>query len=98
MKPLKFAENLVPLILSGEKTSTWRLFDEKDLKTGDRLIFINQANGKEFAKAEIVSIVKKILGEIKDSDFAGHEKFERPGKSRKKSAGNDLGNAVPRES
>lgn len=31
MKVLKFSENLVPLILSGQKTATWRMFDEKDL-------------------------------------------------------------------
>jgi hypothetical protein len=31
MKTLKFYDNLIPLILSGEKTSTWRIFDDKNL-------------------------------------------------------------------
>lgn len=66
----------MPLVISGEKTSTWRLFDDKDLKAGDELIFINQANGKEFAMAQIISIKEKNLGEINDSDFSGHERFE----------------------
>jgi len=31
MKTLKFREKLSKLILSGKKTTTWRLFDDKDL-------------------------------------------------------------------
>jgi hypothetical protein len=30
MKRLKFSENLISKILSGEKTSTWRINDEKN--------------------------------------------------------------------
>jgi hypothetical protein len=51
MKTLKFAANLVPLILSGEKTSTWRLFDDKDLQVGDELEFINKNTNTTFASA-----------------------------------------------
>ena len=76
MKKLKFEENLIPLILSGKKICTWRLFDDKDLKVGDNLIFINKKNSEEFAKAEIVSVKEKSLGEINENDFIGHEKFE----------------------
>jgi hypothetical protein len=75
MKTLKFAEKLVPLVISGEKTATWRMFDDKDLKTGDELTFINQATGQEFAVALILSVKETPLGEIKDDDFVGHEKF-----------------------
>jgi len=42
MKTLKFANNLVSLILSGEKTATWRLFDDKDLTKGDKVLFLDQ--------------------------------------------------------
>ena len=44
MKILKFAPKLVPLVLSGEKTSTWRMFDEKDFiaKGGSIPIFIKK--------------------------------------------------------
>lgn len=38
MKTLKFAPHLVPLVLSVEKISIWRLFDEKNLTDGDKLI------------------------------------------------------------
>lgn len=44
--------HLVPLVLSGEKTSTWRLFDDKDLQKDDDLLLINKATGDEFAKAK----------------------------------------------
>ena len=55
-KTLKFDSNLVPKILSGDKTSTWRLFDDKDLKVGDNLILIEKETGKEFAKAVITEV------------------------------------------
>ena len=79
MKTLKFTPELISLILSGEKTSTWRIFDDKDLSLGDELSFINKATGEEFAKARIVSVHEKTLGQIDEADFdAGHERFESP--------------------
>ncbi len=76
MKTLKFSTDLVPLVLSGEKTSTWRLFDDKDLQIGDELCFVDSDNKKQFGKAKITSIKEKALGEINDADFLGHERFE----------------------
>lgn len=76
MKTLKFKDYLVPLVLSGEKNTTWRLFDDKDLKEGDKLILINKDTLEEFAKAKIIFTKEKTLGEIVDADFEGHEKFE----------------------
>lgn len=75
MKILKFASNLAPLILSGEKTVTWRLFDDKELKEGDMLEFINKETSEKFARVEILFIREKRLGEIEESDYEGHEKF-----------------------
>lgn len=76
MKTLKFSGPLVPLILFGEKTSTWRLFDDKDLKKGDKLQFIDGENGDEFATAIIESLLEKKLGKITEADYDGHEKFK----------------------
>ena len=76
MKTLKFKDYLVPLVLSGEKDSTWRLFDDKDLKADDELILVNKDTGQEFGKAIILSTKEKKLGDLQDSDFSGHEKFE----------------------
>lgn len=76
MKKLKFASNLVPLVLFGEKTSTWRMFDDKDLRIKDKLDFLDSEDGKNFAKAEIIEIKEKKLREILEQDFEGHEKFK----------------------
>lgn len=75
MKTLKFAENLVPLVLSGEKTRTWRFFDEKNLQVGDVLSFLHNSTLEQFATAEIINIYEKKFGDINDEDLVGHEKF-----------------------
>ncbi len=76
MKTVKFSPHLVPLVLSGEKTSTWRLFDDKDLKKGDELSLVNKESGQEFARAVIIETEEKRLADLTDDDFVGHEKFE----------------------
>jgi hypothetical protein len=76
MKTLKFDPSLVPLVLDGSKTSTWRLFDDKDLQVGDRLSLVNRASGDAFAEAEITEVREKQIREITDKDYEGHEPFE----------------------
>lgn len=76
MKTLKFSNHLVPLILSGEKDCTWRMFDDKDLKQGDELTFLNRDTGKTFGTGAIISMREKRFGDIEESDFEGHETFE----------------------
>lgn len=75
MKILKFAPALRPLVLSGEKTCTWRLFDEKDFELGDEVSFVG--GGKEFARAVITGVREKRLGDITSEDEIadGHERF-----------------------
>jgi hypothetical protein len=75
MKTLKFTPDLVKMILSGEKTSTWRCFDDKDLQVGDDLVFVNKETGEQFGTAKITSINIRTLGTLTDADWVGHEKF-----------------------
>jgi hypothetical protein len=75
IKTLKFTSESSAKILSGEKTSTWRLFDDKDLQEGDRLVFINKGTGNYFGQAVITSLHEKFLGTLTDDDWIGHEKF-----------------------
>jgi len=63
------------LILSGEKTSTWRMLDEKELCEGDELEFFNKQTGELFAKAKVTSVVEKTFGSLTKEDFEGHEKY-----------------------
>ena len=75
-KTLKFRSHLADLILGGKKTVTWRLFDDKGLKVGDILNFQVSETEKDFAKAVITEVKEKKLGDIKEEDYNGHEKFE----------------------
>lgn len=72
MKTLKFRERLIESILSGEKTATWRLFDDKELATGDMLTFVNSDTGTPFATAEILAVREKKLNTITDDDYNGN--------------------------
>lgn len=75
MKTLKFTPQLVDKILLGEKTSTWRLFDDKNLTIGDKLIFINKETLKEFGEAIVTSLKIKTFTSLTDEDWIGYEKF-----------------------
>lgn len=75
-KTLKFRADLIPKILSGEKTTTWRLFDDKNLSVGDVLQFVNKDTKGVFTKAEITKIREKKLGDVVESDFEGHEQYK----------------------
>lgn len=76
MKVLKFRDNLVPLVLSGEKNSTWRLFDDKDLTVGDDIELQVFVTNNKFAEAKIVEVIEKRFGDLSDDDKKGHEEFE----------------------
>jgi len=76
MKTLKFQHLLAEEIISGRKTTTWRLFDDKDLKIGDIIYLLYWETKEKFADAEIVSIYEKKFSEIEEKDFEGHERFE----------------------
>lgn len=76
MKTLKFRQHLAKETLEGRKTVTWRLFDDKDLKTGDLVGLIVWETKEKFAEAKITNIREKELGKIEEQDFEGHEKFK----------------------
>lgn len=75
-KKLHFAPNLVPLVLSGEKTSTWRLWDDKNLSEGDVVDFLESKSEKHFATARLVKVSEKPLGKLSKEDKSGHENFD----------------------
>lgn len=75
MKTLKFKNFKAKWILEGTKTATMRLFDDKDLQVGDGLELVNSDNGQTFAKAIIIEVIYKSLGNVDDIDLDGHEKW-----------------------
>lgn len=60
-------------MLGKSKYKTWRLWDDKDLQTGDQLTFINSKTLKSFAKAKIVDCYVKKTKDISKKDIEGHE-------------------------
>lgn len=81
MKKLKFDHELASLVLEGKKTSTWRLFDDKDLSVNDTVVLIDKVDPKKpqtwknIGTASINKVVEKRLGEIEQVDMEGHETF-----------------------
>lgn len=74
-KTLKFRRELSDLILSGKKDATWRLFDDKNLATGDIVDLLVWETLEKFATARLVEVREKRMGELVETDFQGHEKF-----------------------
>jgi hypothetical protein len=75
MKTLKFNSDLVDKILTGKKTSTWRLFDDKDLQVGDELEFINKETLETFGYGKIISLKIKTLSTLDEQDWVGHARY-----------------------
>lgn len=66
---------MVPLVLSGEKNSTWRLFDDKSLVVGDEIELHEFGKDTSFASAKIIKVAEKPFGELTEADKEGHETF-----------------------
>lgn len=73
MKTLKFVSELAKKIIDGEERTTLRLFDDKNLTSGDELQFIDREKGHIFGTAIIDTVHTKTLGTLTESDWVGHE-------------------------
>lgn len=76
MKTLKFRKELSELILKKEKKTTWRIFDDKDIKQGDVMQFLVWETKEVFANAKIINVIEKKFKDLDEQDLEGHEKFE----------------------
>ncbi|MBU2616494.1 MAG: ASCH domain-containing protein [Nanoarchaeota archaeon] len=74
MKTIKFAQPLIPLILSRQKSTTWRINDEKDLTVGETIDLLN-ALGEKFGQAEILNVKDTKFDDLNSEDKEGHESF-----------------------
>ena len=74
MKVVKFRDYLIPLVVSGKKTSTWRLFDNKNLSVGDKIGLREFGKEENFAQAIITKVVVTKFKDLKSEDKLGHEK------------------------
>ena len=81
MKKLKLEHELARMVLAGTKTSTWRLFDDKDLSVNDTIELIDKVDPDApqswqiIGTATITSVVQKRLGDVTSEDMKGHKGF-----------------------
>ncbi len=81
MKSLKLDHHLAQLVLQGKKTSTWRLFDDKDLSVNDTVKLIDKVDParpetwQAIGEAHINAVIQKRLGDTEPSDYDGHDQF-----------------------
>jgi len=75
MKTVKFQSELAQLVIDGKKTTTWRMFDDKNLQTGDEIELVNKATGEVFGQATISWVTLKRIKDLDDADWEGHERF-----------------------
>lgn len=73
-KLMKFDAQLADKILAGEKTATWRLWDDKDLQAGDEVELYARGLERVFARAKLTSVVEKPIGEMDEDDMRGHNR------------------------
>ena len=71
-KALKFAPNLVDLVLTGKLTSTWRLWDDKDFKVGEIVDFLEFGSLKKFAIAMVDKVEEKKMNELTLDEMKDH--------------------------
>ncbi len=81
MKTLKFDHELAKSILDGEKTSTWRLYDDKDLSVNDDIKIVDKVNPKDsktwqvIGQGKVTEIAEKKLDSVTQDDMEGHQVY-----------------------
>ena len=66
---MKFRPNLISEILDGARTTTWRVFDDKDLQVGDKVELLNWETKEKIVKAELIGVKELRLGGITSEDY-----------------------------
>lgn len=82
MKYVKVSHKVAKLILEGEKSSTWRVNDEKNISVDDDIGIIDKVDAKDQGTWQVIgtgkvsSVVQKRLKDIKNHDLGPGEEFE----------------------
>jgi len=82
VKTLKFDHEAAQDVLLGKKTSTWRLYDDKDLSVNDHIKIIDKVDPNDtnswkiIGEAVVNEVIEKKLGDVTDRDMAGHEVYD----------------------
>lgn len=82
MKTIKLNHHLAEQVRAGTKTSTWRMFDDKNLSVNDEIEIIDKVDPQapesweKVGNAVIDTIIEKRLKDITEADTEGHQKYE----------------------
>lgn len=82
MKTLKLDHELAQQVASGEKTSTWRINDEKDISVNDEVQLIdkvdprNRSTWRPIGIAAVDKVMQKRIGELTIEDMEGHAEYQ----------------------
>ncbi len=78
MKTLKLDHSIAQKVRTGERTATWRLYDDKDIQVNDQIELIDKVEPDDPSTWQVIGvahidlIVEKRLSEVNQSDFEGH--------------------------
>lgn len=78
MKTLKLEHKLADMVRKGSKTSTWRMYDDKDIRVNDQIELVdkvdpsNPETWRAIGTARVDMVLEKRLGDITDADAEGH--------------------------
>ncbi|NTV22212.1 MAG: hypothetical protein HGB03_01415 [Candidatus Yonathbacteria bacterium] len=75
-KTLKFKKELADMILRGEKYTTWRLFDDKNITAGDVCDLLLYETKEVFSVGKVLAVRETTFAELSSEDWDGHEKFD----------------------
>jgi ribonuclease HI len=81
MKTLKFDHQAAQQIAEGTKTSTWRLYDDKQLSVNDDFKIVDKVDledsrtWKAIGTGKVAEIVEKRLGDVSPEELTGSENF-----------------------
>ncbi len=82
MKTLKLDHHLAQAVIAGEKTSAWRLFDDKDIRVGDDIELVDKVNPNDesswivIGQGVVTQVTEKLFGAVNKDEFKGYEKFD----------------------
>ncbi len=81
MKTLKIDHESAQLIVGGQKTTTWRVNDDKDLHVNDVVLIIDKVKPVEpdswqvIGEALLNEVLEKRIGDITPDDLTGHKEY-----------------------
>ena len=84
MKKLKLDHQAAQQVVNGQVSSTWRLYDDKDLTVNDTVVLIDKVDPlapqtwRVIGTGRITRVVEKRIGDIEQADMQAGEQFDSP--------------------